>query len=183
MQSEQFILMHIRRRKEKQVKTVCMTFWVLVITLVVSSISAAGEIKGTIGVVLKSGDIKYGAKVDVYLTTKEILFQSVANESSYNDKFEYRIALINSYGAACEKIQSAMNEPDYIKQQTRTNLSCKFSFTDVKPGKYFLVVTFPTRIVMHMVLWQLPVIMKTKDIEVELSNDNMALPPLDEREK
>jgi len=74
-----------------------------------------------------------------------------------------------------------MNAPSYISQKTKANFSGKFSFTGVSPGKYFIVVTYPTTIAMHKVLWQLPIVIGDKDLEVELSNDNMALPPYYER--
>lgn len=156
-------------------------FYVLVMMLALSSIASASDIKGTIGVVLKSGDIKYGAKVDVYLTTKEVSVPTVASESSYENPYDYKRALLGSLTTAYKAIQQEMNASGYAKQRTKANLSGKFSFTDVSPGKYFIVVTFPTTIAMHKVLWQLPIVMGDKDLEVELSNDNMALPPYHER--
>lgn len=131
--------------------------------------------------VLKSGDIKYGAKVDVYLTTKELSVPTMANESTYKNPYDYERALIDALTTAWQSIQQEMNAPGYVRQRAKANFSGKFGFTDVSPGKYFIVVTFPTTIAMHKVLWQLPILMGGKDLEVELSNDNMALPPYYER--
>ena len=118
---------------------------------------------------MKGGDIKSGSKVDVYLTTKEVDVPAVENES--------KRALLDAIYAFTKRVIYEMQTADYVKQKTKSNLSGKFSFKDVSPGKYFIVVTFPTTIAMHKVFWQLPVMVKNKNIEVELSNDNMALPP------
>jgi len=151
-------------------------FYVLVIILATRSIALASDVSGTIGVILKSGDIKYGAKVDVYLTTKEVSVPAIGSESSYNNPHDYEKALLDSLYAAFKQVQWEIDTVDYVKQLTKADLSGKFSFKDVSPGKYFIVVTFPTTIAMHLVFWQLPVMVENKDIEVELSNDNMALP-------
>lgn len=156
-------------------------FYVLVIILATRSIALASDVSGTIGVILKSGDIKYGAKVDVYLTTKEVSVPAIGSESSYNNPYDYEKALLDSLFAAFKQVQREIDTVDYVKQLTKADLSGKFSFKDVSPCKYFIVVTFPTTIAMHKVFWQLPVVVENKDIEVELSNDNMALPALYER--
>lgn len=115
------------------------------------------------------------------MTTKEVSVPNVASESSYKNPYDYKRALLDSLSTAFIAIEREMNVSDYVRQRTKANLSGKFSFTDVSPGKYFIVVTFPTTIAMHKVLWQLPIVMGDKDLEVELSNDNMALPPYHER--
>lgn len=91
------------------------------------------------------------------------------------------MAVLDSYSKVVEQFIEEMKIPNYIKQTTKTDLNGKFVFKDVSPGKYFVVVTFPTTIAMHKVFWQVPVVMDKKNIEIELSNDNLALPPLDER--
>ena len=160
-------------------------FYVLVVMLALSGIASASDINGTIGVIMNSGDIKYGAKVDVYLTTKEVSFPAAESESSFksrtgldNYRFGYQMALFNSIMGATIEIVREMKASDYyVRQRTKSNLSGKFRFSDVSPGKYFIVVMCPTTIAMHYVFWQLPIVMGDKDLEVELSNDNMALPP------
>ncbi|OIO34271.1 MAG: hypothetical protein AUJ70_01480 [Candidatus Omnitrophica bacterium CG1_02_40_15] len=126
-------------------------FYVLVIILATRSIALASDVRGTIGVILKSGDIKYGAKVDVYLTTKEVSVQAIGSESSYSNAYGYEKALLDSFFTVFKQVQLEMNSADYVKQLTKTDLSGKFSFKDVSPGKYFIVVTFPTTIAMHKV--------------------------------
>ena len=174
-------------------------FYVLVMMLALSSIASASDINGTIGVIMNSGDIKYGAKVDVYLTTKEVSFPAAESESSHRIRVFgaekgshpprdpivrnalmslYQSVLFNSIMGATIEIVREMKASDYyVRQRTKSNLSGKFRFSDVSPGKYFIVVMCPTTIAMHYVFWQLPIVMENKDLEVELSNDNMALPP------
>lgn len=47
-------------------------FFIVIIILITGSTAFGGDINGTIGIIMKSGDIKYGARVKLYLTTKEI---------------------------------------------------------------------------------------------------------------
>jgi len=166
--------------------------------LALSGIASASDIKGTIGLIMNNGDIKYGAKVDVYLTTKEVSFPAAVSERTQRIRvlgaekgsyppsdpivrnalmFNYQVILYNSILTATLEIVREMKASDYyVRQRTKSNLSGKFRFADVSPGKYFIVVMYPTVIAMHSVFWQLPIVMENKDLEVELSNDNMALP-------
>ena len=148
--------------------------------LIFPQIAFSGDIDGRIGVLLKNGDVKYGAKVDVFLTTKEILIASVGKETQYKNKYIYEKAILKSLFRAFKQVQNEMASLDYTKQTTRTDFDGKFKFRNVSPGKYFIVVTFPTTIAMHKVFWQVPVVIEKENIEIELSNDNMTLPPLED---
>jgi len=174
-------------------------FYVLVMMLALSCNESASDIKGSIGVIMNSGDIKYGSKVDVYLTTKEVSFPAAVSERTQRIRvlgaekgshppsdpivrnalmFNYQVVLKNSILKATLEIVREMKASDYyVRQRTKSNLSGKFRFADVSPGKYFIVVMYPTTIAMHYVFWQLPIVVENKNLEVELSNDNMALPP------
>lgn len=151
----------------------------IIILFVSSSITFAANINGVIGVVIGSGDVKYGARVKVFLTTKEISVIPVIENRSNTPEYEI---ILKSLGNAWGKVDSEMkNNANYIKSQTTTDLSGKFKFINVEPGKYCVVVTFPTTIARHKVFWQVPIEVQKKDIDVELSNDNFTVPPYFER--
>ena len=148
----------------------------IIILFVSSSITFAAEINGVIAIIIGSGDVKYGAKVNVLLTTKEISVIPVTKDPS--QEYDYKKAILLSLGDAWEKVDSEIkNNASYIVSKTTTNLSGKFNFANVKPGKYYVVVTWPSTIARHKVFWQVPVDVKSKDIDVELSNDNFTVPP------
>jgi hypothetical protein len=152
---------------------------ILIMTIIIALLPTnvlAADINGIIAIVIGNGDIKYGAKINVFLTTKEVSVIPVTENPS--QKYDYPIAVIKSLGDAFTKVEEEIKtNPEYIKSKTMTSLAGKFKFSNINPGKYFIVVTFPSKVAMNRVFWQLPVNILNKDIEVELSNDNLSLPP------
>jgi len=143
-------------------------------------IISTANIKGRIAIVTRSGDIKYGAKIEVLLTTKEISVIPVVAKTEGTIKSieaSYRYDTIVSLGNAWEKVSNEIkNNPSYVKAKTITNLNGEFIFPHVESGKYFVVVTYPSTISMNKVFWQIPVNVIDKALEIELSNDNLTLP-------
>lgn len=79
------------------------------------------------------------------------------------EKFPFMLA----YAQMSAKIREEMRNPDYVKQETTTNLNGKFVFKDVPRGKYFITAITvdgnpTTKIAMHWVSWQVPVVMEKK---------------------
>lgn len=140
----------------------------------------AADINGIIALVIGSGDIKYGAKNKVYLTTKSIQVIPVSMTTTGSPKYQdskYKLDTVQALGDAYEKVDAEIkNNPTYIKMETMTNLQGKFKFSNVAPGEYFVVVTWPSKVGMNRVFWQVPVKVEKGDIDLELSNDNLALP-------
>jgi len=124
-------------------------------------IISTANIKGRIAIVTRSGDIKYGAKIEVLLTTKEISVIPVVAKTEGTIKSieaSYRYDTIVSLGNAWEKVSNEIkNNPSYVKAKTITNLNGEFIFPHVESGKYFVVVTYPSTISMNKVFWQIPV--------------------------
>jgi hypothetical protein len=146
-----------------------------------SSIAFCADVNGRVGLILKSGDVKYGARINVYLTTIPINVPPAPNESIYNNKYEYKKALIKSLADVFEKFEAKKDTDNYLVQQSMTDFDGRFTFKKVPRGTYYIVVTFPTTIANHKVFWQLPINVSNKDLNFELSNDNLALPPYFER--
>lgn len=150
---------------------------ILVSILISPQIAFSGDINGRIGFILKSGDVKYGARVKVFLTTWKEHVEPVRDESLFNSVFDYKRAFLDSLFSTYNNIIDKMENPNNIVQTTKSNFDGKFTFKNVSPGEYFIIVTFPTVIAMHKVLWQVPVVMEKENIEVKLDNDNIALAP------
>ena len=114
--------------------------------------------------------------MNIYLVTKEFqlkpITEPIGSIGRDLDVFEAHSAAFHSFKNEVE------TNPTYISASTKTNLEGKFKMDHIKPGDYFLLVEGLERIAMNLVFWQIPVIIGKDDIYVEMSNDNMALPPL-----
>jgi hypothetical protein len=150
---------------------------VLLSILIGSDIVFAGDINGRVGIVMRNGDVKYGAKIDVFLVTRAVSLSPAGRESDYKNKFDYQRALLKSLFHSYQQVEAAIETSDYVKQRVKTDFEGKFSFVNVVPGQYFVVVTFPTKIAGYQVFWQSPVLMEKENIKIDLSNDNMPLTP------
>jgi hypothetical protein len=137
------------------------------------------SISGIIAIIVGSGDVKPGAKIDVLLTTKWVQIKDVPVQTDFSGigDLEHKKKILYALENAHQAIdnQRAINA-QYVKASTKTGLDGKFSFNDVSPGRYFLVVTYPARIGMNVVFWQHPITVQGEDVTVELSNDNLTLP-------
>ena len=143
---------------------------------ILQTVSFAADVSGVVGLVVGSGDIKYGAKLDVFLASKKIPVRQVTQQrgSSRDSKLAYRRATFDSISAAYLAIEAEQKDnPDYIKGTAKTGFNGSFTFNNVSPGEYFVVVTFPSKISFNRVLWQVPVTVSDEDIYVELDNDNI----------
>jgi hypothetical protein len=135
----------------------------------------AANINGLIGIVMESGDIKYGAKINILLVTKEFPVRKLSRADFFDDNERYMRAKGHALADANDKIRTELNENSLnIKATTITGLDGKFKFADIKPGKYF-IVTLPSTIARNIVFWQIPIDITKKDITIELSNDNLTL--------
>lgn len=152
----------------------------MVVSLSPASIIAA-DINGRIAVIVGSGDIKPGAKVETYLTTKELILIPMTQRRNMgineSRDYEWHKAVLHALDDAWRKFDGAISNPEYIKSKTKTNLEGRFKFSNIEAGKYFVVVTWPSIVARHRVFWQVPVDVESKDVDVELSNDNFTVPP------
>jgi hypothetical protein len=52
-----------------------------------------------------------------------------------------------------------------------------FQFSDISPGAYYILVTFPAMIRDYKVAWQIPVAVKDNEtVRIELNNENLVIP-------
>ena len=74
--------------------------------------------------------------------------------------------------------QSQLNEDGYLVDDKLTRPDGSVAFSRVPPGRYFLVVTFPTVIAGQKAAWQMPVdAVAERTVHIELNAANMALRP------
>jgi hypothetical protein len=153
-----------------------MIFLLLAIVLLTTAPVFAADITGLVAIITGSGRIVPGAKVNIFLVTKEITLRTVTTDPACID---YRVDVLDAHGEAFRafKDQSASN-PLYITAGVKTSLEGKFKFQNIKPGSYFITVEGLDRIAFNLVFWQIPVLVGKDDIYVEMTNDNLALPPL-----
>ncbi len=153
-----------------------ITVLIMIIIALTTAPVFAADITGMVAVITGSGRIVPGAKVNIYLVTKEFqlkpITEPIGSIGRDLDVFEAHSAAFHSFKNEVE------TNPTYISASTKTNLEGKFKMDHIKPGDYFLLVEGLERIAMNLVFWQIPVIIGKDDIYVEMSNDNMALPPL-----
>lgn len=150
----------------------------------------AANINGIIGIIQKSGDIKPGARVEVFLTTKvipiipvtELKSPSPVDEVTGNLEaikiIELKNAgiIVKSLDSFSKNFKNEMGNPTFVKAKTISNLKGNFTFTNIPSGKYFVVVQ--SVIAMNMLVWQIPITIAKKNIDIELSNDNLTFPAL-----
>ncbi|MBT8350464.1 MAG: hypothetical protein KJO26_04425 [Deltaproteobacteria bacterium] len=93
------------------------------------------------------------------------------------DRIE-RIEKLNRYHMSFYKtFWKKSLDPQYFIAQTVSDDRGAFESVNIEPGKYYVVVTFPTIIGGNKVAWQVPVLMKPSiDTQVTLSNGNLVLP-------
>ena len=130
---------------------------------------------------MEDGAVRYGVRINVSLVSKSF---PISNNPDWTSEviLTRQKAIIDSYSSFC-KITAREREanPKYVIASTTSNLNGKFEFNNVDEGEYFILVDFPATIGMNKVVWQLPVSIKNdKVIEIELSNDNLAMPVLSE---
>lgn len=75
------------------------------------------------------------------------------------------------------RFREKMDGPDYLAGHTLSQPDGTFAFGGVVPGRYWVVVTFPSMILGEKVAWQVPVrVAAGRSTQVALDAANLALP-------
>jgi hypothetical protein len=156
-----------------------VTFSIMVGLLAVlpeSALAAGGRIKGRVSLVNAGGQVVYGDWVRVYLVTAAVDIPQVDLESAAANV--ERASRINSaHTAFFIAFREMMNREGYHLDDKLTRPDGSVAFNDVSPGRYYLVVTFPTMIAGQKAAWQVPVdVVADMTVPVELNAANAALP-------
>ncbi|MBU1853953.1 MAG: prealbumin-like fold domain-containing protein [Candidatus Omnitrophica bacterium] len=141
-----------------------------------------GDIKGTIGIIMGDGAIRYGARIKVSLVTKSF---PIPRNPGWDAEGIYtrEEAYAKSYFNFCEQTEQEKDtNPNYVVAEVTSNLNGQFEFKNIMAGKYFILVDFPSVIGRNRVVWQLPITVTAgRTAEIELSNDNLAMPAFYDR--
>jgi hypothetical protein len=148
----------------------------LIVFLPCAVLADTAIIKGMVGLKMGSGKYVPGRIITIFLVTEAIgISESIDTEGL--DRFE-RIEKLNRYHMAFYKtFWKKSLDPRYFVTQTVSDDHGFFEFKNIKPGKYYVLVTFPTIIGGNKVVWQVPVMMEPPShTKVTLNNENLVLP-------
>ena len=80
-------------------------------------------------------------------------------------------------------VQEALARPNLLTASTLVDEGDGFRFSDIPPGRYYVLVAFPSSIDGYKVAWQVPVrVERDRTAEVTLTRDNLALPTFSRRD-
>jgi len=137
----------------------------------------AGHIRGTIRLDTPDGQTCSGDWIRVLLTTAAVAVPEVPPLDGLAPLERYD-RVVSAHMDFYVNYQRHLSTAGYLVASVLTTENGAFKFVDIAPGRYFIVVTFPSTIGGYKVAWQLPVsVPATGDpAPVSLEWDNMLLP-------
>ena len=140
-------------------------------------VDAGGEtIEGVVKIILKDNSIVYGDWIRVLLVREKVTIPETKGLSKLK-KLERVDKVISAHMTFYKNVRDKMSDAEYIVAATLTRPDGTFKFTEIVPGQYYVVVTFPSMIGGYKVAWQLSVKVHTGETtHIELSNENFSLP-------
>ncbi len=139
--------------------------------------AASGKITACVSLTDTDGKVVYGDWVRVFLVTAAIEIPSL--DLTGAEAGVARTARINSaHTAFFIRFREMLDRDGYLSDDKLTRPDGTVAFNQVIPGRYYLVVTFPTMIAGQKAAWQVPVdAMAGQTAHVDLNAANMALKP------
>lgn len=132
---------------------------------------------GTVGLSGKSGRFVPGGMIRIYLATEPVTIEFTPSKKLNRQR---QLEATNS-----AHIDFFMNfrkkavTGTYLYADTVSTIAGTFSFRDIPPGRYYVVVTFPSLIDGRKVAWQVPVDVAGEKYQwIKLRTENLALPAL-----
>ncbi len=151
---------------------------VLVIVLAASHETSAntGTIEGAIRFEAENGIIGSAEWTRVYLVQGNVPLPKTEIEHGL-----IKQSSIDRINTAHQKyyinLQQRLLKPDFLVADTITRDDNTFRFEEIAPGRYFIVVAFPSRISGYKVAWHAPIEMPAHgSVSIELNRDNIVLP-------
>ena len=136
----------------------------------------AGSIKGRISLTAPNGEVFHGDWVRVFLTTQPIDVPAV-ELASIDIPLERRSRINSAHMDFYVNFRQKQEEPGFLADNKLTRPDGTFAFHQVPPGRYYIVITFPTMIAGFKCAWQETVdVAEGQSVRVELNNGNLALP-------
>lgn len=170
-------MMHLNQRT-----TVFLLTAVLLLVLAPAGHAGAGRIAGTIRFETVNRVTASAAWTRVYLVRGDIPVPAPPVEHGlipYSPTDRINTAHQDFYA----NVQRALAEPGFLAAATLVGEDDAFRFDGIPPGRYYVLVAFPSAIDGYKVAWQVPVLVGPEDgAEVILSRDNLALPTFSRRD-
>ncbi|MEJ2097037.1 MAG: carboxypeptidase-like regulatory domain-containing protein [Deltaproteobacteria bacterium] len=137
---------------------------------------AQGQINGIAHLLLPNGKIANADWLRVLLVRTKVQ-PPVLPDLSGMEPFEQMETLRSLHMQFFISARRKMSNPDYVMRSTLTTPDGTFRFSDIAPGAYFILVTFPAMIQDYKVAWQEPVTVKDhQTVFIELNQDNLVIP-------
>ncbi|MFH1981229.1 MAG: carboxypeptidase-like regulatory domain-containing protein [Pseudomonadota bacterium] len=137
----------------------------------------AGHISGTIRLDTPDGQTINGDWIRVLLTTAAVAPPNVPALDGLAALARYD-RIVSAHMDFYVRYQQHLSQAGYLVASVLTDESGAFKFVDVVPGRYFIVVTFPSTVGGYKVAWQVPVSVPATGDPASVSLDwhNMLLP-------
>jgi len=140
------------------------------------SFAQGGSISGSLGFETKDGKVVHGDWIRILLVTEKFEVKKDIKISGM-DKHKRVESIMNAHIHFFKIVREKMENPGYVAASTLTTSDGAFRFSDVKAGKYYIIVTFPAIINGCKVAWQVPAAVRIGETTyIELNNNNLALP-------
>ena len=161
----------------RRLSTTCLYCLVLLFGVGIPAVSAgSGTIDGVVQYVKPDGQVIFGDWVRVLLVREHFKPPSVGDLSKLSKNNRVN-RIIDAHIGFFKRFREKMAQPEYLVAETMTTPDGSFRFSDIEPGLYYVVVTFPSMVQGYKVAWQVPVrVTDGQRHSVELSNANMAIP-------
>lgn len=158
----------------------CCRFWVFVFVCAVmfaATAAHAGHVTGAVRLSVPDGQTVCGDWIRVLLTTAALPVPELPPLDALAELERYD-RIVSAHMDFYVSYQQHLSQADYLAASVLTTETGDFKFIDVAPGRYFVVVTFPSTIGGYKVAWQVPVtVPATGDPDpVMLNWANMLLP-------
>jgi hypothetical protein len=157
-------------------------FFGLLVLLAVLGVCRAQEASattlfGTIGLTGEDGRYIPGSMVRIYLVTESIPFEF--KDAPEMNRLERIVLVNNAHLDFFKKYREKAPQEGYLQTVAESSIAGTFTFKDVPPGRYFVLVTFPSMIAGRKVAWQVPVDLSEDTYHwVRLTSENLLLPAL-----
>ena len=139
--------------------------------------ASAAELFGTVGLTAEDGRFVPGQMMRIYLVTEPIRFE-FTDDPTLN-RLERIVRVNNAHIDFFKQYREKASQPGYLQTVAESSIAGTFTFTDILPGRYWVLVTFPSMITGHKVAWQISVDLRADDPAwIHLNSDNLLLPAL-----
>jgi hypothetical protein len=139
--------------------------------------ASAATLFGTIGLAGDDGRFLPGQMIRIYLTTENIPFE-FADDLQLN-RLERIVRVNNAHIDFFKRYREKAPRNGYLQTVAESSTAGTFVFRDIPPGRYFVLVTFPSMIAGRKVAWQVPVVLSGSPYHwIHLNDENLLLPAI-----